>query len=178
MSIRGNFVGGAFVPPSSGVYMDVQSPSTGDVVARIPVSTKADVAAAVATAKAAFPAWKSLTFKARAAKMRKLHSLIEEHADELADLVVLENGKNKAEALAGVAKGNETCDWAIGLPALLAGRAMEVSRGVECRDQLEPVGVVASIAPFNFPIMVPPGPCLSRWRAATASFSSPRRSAP
>ena len=150
-----NFVGGVRRPPCDGAYMDVTQPTTGLLLARIPVSTKADVDAAVAAAKAALPAWRRLTCKARAAKLRALHALIEQHADALADLVVLESGKTKPEALAGLAKGNETCDWAIGLPAHLAGRCQTVSRGVACRDQLEPVGVVASIAPFNFPFMVP-----------------------
>lgn len=76
-------------------------------------------------------------------------------ADELADLVVLENGKNKMEALASVLKGNETVEYACSLPQLAQGRTLQVSRGITCQESRDPLGVVASIVPFNFPIMVP-----------------------
>jgi malonate-semialdehyde dehydrogenase (acetylating) / methylmalonate-semialdehyde dehydrogenase len=88
--------------------------------------------------------------------MLKLHSLINEHAHELAQLIVLENGKNWTEALADVAKGNETIEYACSLPQLAAGRTLQVSSGgVYCRDERRPLGVVVSIVPFNFPFMVP-----------------------
>jgi malonate-semialdehyde dehydrogenase (acetylating) / methylmalonate-semialdehyde dehydrogenase len=88
--------------------------------------------------------------------MLKLHSLISQHAVELANLIVLENGKNLTEALADVAKGNETIEYACSLPQLAAGRKLEVSSGgVGCYDERRPLGVVASIVPFNFPFMVP-----------------------
>ena len=66
-----------------------------------------------------------------------------------------ENGKNRTEALASIAKGNETVEWACSLPQLISGRVQEVSRGITCHDVREPIGVVASICPFNFPVMVP-----------------------
>merc|ERR1719203_2149761 len=93
--------------------------------------------------------------KARAAIMLKFHSLINKHADELARLIVLENGKNIVEALADVAKGNETVEWACSLPQIAQGRILPVSGGISCRDDRVPLGVVASIVPFNFPLMVP-----------------------
>lgn len=73
----------------------------------------------------------------------------------MADLVVQENGKNKAEALASVAKGNETVEWACSIPQLAQGKVLQVSRGIMCQDLREPLGIVASIVPFNFPAMVP-----------------------
>lgn len=75
--------------------------------------------------------------------------------DELADLVVLENGKNRMEALASVLKGNETAEYACSLPQLAQGRTLQVSRGITCQETRDPLGVVASVVPFNFPVMVP-----------------------
>ncbi len=83
--------------------------------------------------------------------MFRFHHLLETHAEELAELVTRENGKNKGEALASVAKGNETVEWACSLPQLIQGKTLQVSRGVTCQDLREPIGVVASIVPFNFP---------------------------
>ena len=93
--------------------------------------------------------------KDRAQILIRFHQLVVKHQDELADLIVLEHGKTKAEALADVAKGNETVEFAISLPQLIQGKTLEVSRGVTCRDWKCPLGVVASIVPFNFPFMVP-----------------------
>jgi hypothetical protein len=87
--------------------------------------------------------------------MFKLHHLIEEHADELANLVVLENGKNKLEALASVSKANETVEWACSMPQIMQGKHQQVSRGITCSDERTPLGVVACVVPFNFPLMVP-----------------------
>lgn len=87
--------------------------------------------------------------------MLRFHALIRQHADELADLIVLENGKNKTEALADVAKGNETVEYACSLPQLMQGKIDRVSGEVSCRDRRDALGVVVSIVPFNFPFMVP-----------------------
>ena len=87
--------------------------------------------------------------------MLKFHSLIRQNANELADLIVLENGKNKTEALADVAKGNETVEYACSLPQLMQGKIDRVSGQVSCRDRRDALGVVVSIVPFNFPFMVP-----------------------
>ncbi|RLO03381.1 hypothetical protein DYB28_003495 [Aphanomyces astaci] len=150
-----NFIHGVFTPAKGGEYLDVESPTTGDVIGKVALSGKADVDAAVAYAKAAFGPWSSLTVKARAAIMLKFHELIRHHVDELADLVVLENGKNKSEAVASVLKGNETVEYACSLPQLLQGRVLEVSRGITCHETRDPLGIIVSIVPFNFPVMVP-----------------------
>ena len=71
------------------------------------------------------------------------------------DLVVLENGKNRTEALASIVKGNETVEYACSLPQVVQGRTLQVSRGITCQEVRDPLGVVACIVPFNFPIMVP-----------------------
>lgn len=87
--------------------------------------------------------------------MLKFHSLVKQNSQELAELIVAENGKNITEALADVAKGNETVEYACSLPQLAQGRQLQVSSAVSCQDRRDPLGVIASIVPFNFPFMVP-----------------------
>jgi acyl-CoA reductase-like NAD-dependent aldehyde dehydrogenase len=135
--------------------MGVLDPATGKEIAQVAVSNAADVHAAIATAQAAYPQWSRMTMKARATIMLKFHALVRDHAHELAELIVLENGKNITEALADVAKGNETVEWACSLPQMAQGKILQVSSQVTCRDTRDPLGVVASIVPFNFPFMVP-----------------------
>ena len=149
-----NWTGAQGVAPESGEYMDVLSPVNDEVIGRVALSGESDVAAAVARAEAALPAWQAMTTKSRAAVMFRLHHLIDEHKEELAEIVTRENGKNIAEARASVAKGNETVEWACSLPQLSQGKTLQVSRGISCRDSREPLGVVACITPCNFPIMI------------------------
>jgi methylmalonic acid semialdehyde dehydrogenase len=150
-----NYINGQFVKVKSKGTVDVECPATGKVLSKVPLSTKADLDEAVKHAQAAFPAWSGMTTKARAALMFKLHMLIQDNADELAGLIVEENGKNLTEALADVAKGNETAEWATGLPTVAPGRKLEVSRGINCEEHRRPLGIVGAIVPFNFPLMVP-----------------------
>ncbi|KAG0237825.1 hypothetical protein BGW42_008446 [Actinomortierella wolfii] len=156
-----NWISGQFVDPvvasdsSSPQYLAVTSPYNGRVIGHVPVSTKADVDQAVAAAKAAFGPWSARTSKDRAQILIRFHGLLTKYADQLADMIVLEHGKNKNEALASVLKGQETVEYAMSLPQLTQGKILEVSRGVTCFDRREPLGVVASVVPFNFPVMVP-----------------------
>ena len=150
-----NFIGGEITPPVHGSYMPVLSPIDDTVISQVAVSTSEDVDAAVFQAQKAFTSWSTMTVKSRAAIMFRLHHLIEQHVDELADLVVRENGKNRAEAIASIAKGNETVEWACSLPQLIQGKILPVSRGITCQEERQPLGVVTCIVPFNFPIMVP-----------------------
>lgn len=155
MTTVNNFIGGQILPPQTGQYLDIESPIDSSVVGSVALSSKADVKSAVSAATKAFPSWSGLTIKSRAAIMMKFHNLIKENAKELAELIVKENGKNITEALADVAKGNETVEYACSLPQLSQGKTLRVSREVQCTDHLEPLGVIASIVPFNFPFMVP-----------------------
>jgi malonate-semialdehyde dehydrogenase (acetylating)/methylmalonate-semialdehyde dehydrogenase len=150
-----NYIGGKFVPPSTGEYLPVLNPADDSTIGMVALSTAVDVDQAVAAAKQALPAWSSLTIKARAAIMLRFHALVRHHAHELAELIVQENGKNITEALADVAKGNETVEYACSLPQLATGQTLRVSSQVKCEDRRVPLGVVASIVPFNFPFMVP-----------------------
>mmetsp|Transcript_20370 Transcript_20370/g.34104 ORF Transcript_20370/g.34104 Transcript_20370/m.34104 type:complete len:510 (-) Transcript_20370:3188-4717(-) len=155
MSTLPNFIAGKFEESSGAAIIDVVAPATGAIIAKVPASTARDVDTAVAAAKEAFPSWSGMTIKSRAAIMFKFHSLVEANANELAEIIVKENGKNIVEALADVAKGNETAEWACALPELATGKRLEVSRGVTCQETREPLGIVGAIVPFNFPAMVP-----------------------
>lgn len=155
VTVVDNYISGGFLPPSTNDYLDVINPADSKTIGRVALSEKDDVDKAVAAAKAAFPAWSSLTIKQRASVMMKFHALVQEHAQQMAELIVKENGKNITEALADVAKGNETVEWACGLPQASAGNTLRVSGQVSCQDRRDPLGVVASIVPFNFPFMVP-----------------------
>jgi malonate-semialdehyde dehydrogenase (acetylating)/methylmalonate-semialdehyde dehydrogenase len=150
-----NYIGGAWSQPLTGDFKDVISPATGKVMGAVACSGESDVAAAVKAAETGGHEWRSLTVKARAAIMQKFLRLLLDASERLAELVVQENGKNIAEARASVAKGAETVEWACGMPVLWSGRCMTVSGGIDCKDEREPLGTVACVVPFNFPIMVP-----------------------
>jgi malonate-semialdehyde dehydrogenase (acetylating)/methylmalonate-semialdehyde dehydrogenase len=149
-----NYVAGDFVKGEH-EYLDVFNPSDGSVISRVPLSSRDDVDRAVQVAQAAFPAWSSMPIKERVQVFYKYRSLLERDIEELTALVTEENGKVYSEAKAEVLKAMELTEFACSLPQIAAGEVLEVSRGVECRIERFPLGVVASIAPFNFPNMVP-----------------------
>lgn len=149
-----NYVRGEFVP-GNGRQLDVISPLTGAVISRVPLSGKEALDQAVAAAKAALPAWADLTLKERTQVFFNFRRLLEKNIDELTELVHLENGKTHDEARAEVLKGIELSEFACSLPPLVNDEIQEVSKGVECRTTHVPIGIVASITPFNFPLMVP-----------------------
>jgi malonate-semialdehyde dehydrogenase (acetylating)/methylmalonate-semialdehyde dehydrogenase len=150
-----NFLHGQFVTPNNTEYLPVMNPGTGKQIARVPLSTAAQVDAAVVSARAAFPVWSGLPIKERAQILFRYRALLEKNAQGLAQLVHEENGKTLSEAMAEVDKSIEVTEFACSMPQLATGEILEVSRGVECRIDRYPVGVVASITPFNFPNMVP-----------------------
>jgi malonate-semialdehyde dehydrogenase (acetylating) / methylmalonate-semialdehyde dehydrogenase len=149
-----NYVGGSFVAGSHS-FLDVYNPAEGAVISRVPLSSRDDVDRAVEAAKAAFPAWSTLPIKERVQVFYRYRHLLEQNIEELTALVTEENGKVYAEAKAEILKSMELTEFACSLPQITAGEVLEVSRGVECRIEKFPLGVVASIAPFNFPNMVP-----------------------
>lgn len=150
-----NYIDGAVVPPSTNEYLSVCNPASSAKIGRVALSSSQDVDRAVEAASKAFESWSSRTVKSRAAIMLKFHSLVRQNSHELAALIVAENGKNYTEALADVAKGNETVEYACSLPQLMQGSIDRVSGSVTCQDRRDPLGVVVSIVPFNFPFMVP-----------------------
>lgn len=149
-----NFVGGRFVSGGDDL-LDVYSPRDGSVISRVPLSPPGAVDDAVRAARAAFAGWSRTTIKERSQVFYRYRALLELHQNELTELIVEEHGKTTDEALAEVLKAIELTEFACSLPQLIPGSVMEVSRGVECRVDRHPVGVVASISPFNFPVMVP-----------------------
>jgi len=150
-----NYLGGAFVPADGRPMLDVHDPSEGRVISRVPLSSQHEVDAAVQSAAKAFPQWSTTPIKERVQVFFRYKALLEQHIDELAALVTEENGKVASEARAEVLKSAELCEFACSLPQIAPGEVLEVSRGVECRIERFPLGVVASITPFNFPNMVP-----------------------
>ncbi|MEQ8788837.1 MAG: CoA-acylating methylmalonate-semialdehyde dehydrogenase [Pirellulaceae bacterium] len=149
-----NFIDGKFLK-HSGEHADVVSPLDGSLLSRVPLSTAEDLAAAVSSAQGAFPEWSSQTLRQRSQVMYRYRELMLAHLDELAGLIHEENGKTVAEGKAEVIRAIEVTEFACSLPQMAAGEVLEVSRGVECRVDRAPLGVVASIVPFNFPTMVP-----------------------
>jgi malonate-semialdehyde dehydrogenase (acetylating)/methylmalonate-semialdehyde dehydrogenase len=149
-----NYIGGEFVE-GDGELLDVFNPADGSVIARVPLSGAGAVNDAVRAAREAFPGWAATPIKERVQIFFRYRALLERDLDELSRLIVEEHGKVYEEAKAEVLKAIELTEFACSLPQITAGEIMEVSRGVECRVDRCPLGVVASIVPFNFPSMVP-----------------------
>jgi malonate-semialdehyde dehydrogenase (acetylating) / methylmalonate-semialdehyde dehydrogenase len=150
-----NYIGGEFVDASDRQFVDVTNPADGSIISRVPMCGAREVDAAVDAARKAFPGWSATPIKERAQVFYRYKALLEQNITELGALVSEENGKVRSEAEAEVLKSAELCEFAVSLPQIIPGEVLEVSRGVECRVERYPVGVVASIAPFNFPNMVP-----------------------
>ncbi|MDX2249599.1 MAG: CoA-acylating methylmalonate-semialdehyde dehydrogenase [Bacteroidia bacterium] len=149
-----NFFAGKYVSGESR-RMPVFSPLDGTEISSAPLSGRAELDQAVRAAQDAFPRWSALPVKERVQVFFRYRELLIRHREELAALVQTENGKTLDEAFAEVDKSIELTEFACSLPQLVTGEVMEVSRGVECRTEYAPLGVVAFIAPFNFPLMVP-----------------------
>lgn len=150
-----NFFNGEFVDSVSTGDLDVISPIDGNLLSTVPMSTADELNMAVASAKAAAVAWGEMPIKERVQVFFRYRNLLEQNSDELTALIAEENGKTWDEARAEVDKSIELTEFACSMPQLVSNEVLEVSRGVECRTEHFPVGVVASIAPFNFPLMVP-----------------------
>ncbi len=149
-----NFIDGKFERNGQS-SMDVMNPLDGSIITTLPLSTYQDVDKAVKAAEKAFKGWSSKTLKERVRVFFRYRTLLEKNMDELTKLVQLENGKTYGEAKAEIEKSMELCEFAVSLPQIVTNEIQEVSRGVECRIERKPLGVVASITPFNFPNMVP-----------------------
>jgi len=149
-----NFVGGEF-RQSTSKMLDVISPLDGSLISSVPLSGKEELDAAVKSAEFAFSVWSQTPIKERVQVLYKYRSLLEMYRGELTELVHIENGKIHSEAEAEVDKAIELTEFACSLPQIATGEILEVSKGVECRIDRVPLGVVASITPFNFPNMVP-----------------------
>src|SRR5690554_31422 len=151
-----HYINGERVSGDSGRSQDVFNPATGQVSGRVALASHADVRAAVAAAKAAFPAWADTPPIRRARVLFKFVELLNAHKDELARAITLEHGKVFTDAQGEVARGIDVVEFACGIPQLLKGDYTEqVSSGIDNWTVRQPLGVVAGITPFNFPAMVP-----------------------
>lgn len=150
-----NYVNGTWVEARATRTSPVMNPSIGRQIASVPLSTAHDVDNAVRSAREALTTWSQTPIKDRVQVFFRYKTLMETHLQELAALVHEENGKTMSEAVAEVEKAIEVTEFACSMPQLVPGEILEVSKGVECRIDRYPAGVVASITPFNFPNMVP-----------------------
>ncbi|MCB9869242.1 MAG: CoA-acylating methylmalonate-semialdehyde dehydrogenase [Planctomycetes bacterium] len=152
-----NFIGGEWVAAAAGAATrEVRNPATEQLLGHVPLGGEREVAAAVAAARAAFPAWRQVPPVERARYLFAFKRLLDEHAEQLAEVVTREHGKTLAEARGSVQRGIECVEVACGAPSLMMGYALEdVARGIDCEAVRQPLGVFACIAPFNFPAMVP-----------------------
>ncbi|AKG36687.1 CoA-acylating methylmalonate-semialdehyde dehydrogenase [Paenibacillus durus] len=151
-----NFINGQWVESSSGREEEVFNPATEEVIAYVPLSSREELDAAVAAAKAAFYNWKKVAVPRRARYFFEYQQLLLKHAEELAELITLENGKSLEEARGEVQRGIECVEFAAGAPTLMMGSQLpDIATGIESGMYRYPLGVVGGIAPFNFPMMVP-----------------------
>jgi malonate-semialdehyde dehydrogenase (acetylating)/methylmalonate-semialdehyde dehydrogenase len=152
----GHYIGGKLVAGTSGQYGDVYDPAAGEVTARVALADAAEVNKVVATAAAAWPAWAATPPLRRARVMFKLKELLERDRRELSALITAEHGKVLSDADGEVQRGLEVVEFACGIPHLLKGEYTDmVGTGIDAWSLRQPLGVVAGITPFNFPIMVP-----------------------
>ncbi|MBP0589222.1 CoA-acylating methylmalonate-semialdehyde dehydrogenase [Paraburkholderia sp. LEh10] len=151
-----HFIGGAVVEPQSGRFKDVFNPATGAVTGALALADTDEVARAVAAAQAAFPAWSETAPIKRARVLFKFKELLNRHHDELALMITREHGKVFSDAQGEVVRGIEVVEFACGIPNLLkTDFTDQIGGGIDNWNLRQPLGVVAGITPFNFPMMVP-----------------------
>jgi malonate-semialdehyde dehydrogenase (acetylating)/methylmalonate-semialdehyde dehydrogenase len=151
-----HWVGGARVNGSAPRSGPVYNPATGEHTKDVDFAGAAEVDAAVEAARAALPAWRETSLGKRAELFFEIRRVVRDHRDELAAIVTSEHGKVLSDAAGEIARGLEVIDYCCGLPELLKGGYSEqASSGVDVYSLRQPLGVVAGITPFNFPVMVP-----------------------
>jgi malonate-semialdehyde dehydrogenase (acetylating)/methylmalonate-semialdehyde dehydrogenase len=156
VQVLDNFIGGTWVKAHATEFFDVHNPAVGEVIGRTPMSTAVDVDAAVQAAAKAFPSWRDTPVNTRAQVLYKFKALLEANFEEMARIVTTEHGKTLDEARGSVRRGIECVEVACGAPSLMQGFGLEdIATGIDCHVVRQPLGVVAAIAPFNFPAMVP-----------------------
>jgi malonate-semialdehyde dehydrogenase (acetylating)/methylmalonate-semialdehyde dehydrogenase len=151
-----HYINGQWLESSSTEWSDVVNPATGEVLARVPLATTAEVNKAVEAAAAAFPDWRRTPAEDRIQPLFKLKMLLEEHIDDIARIITQENGKTFTEAKAEMRRAIENVEVACGIPTMMQGYNLEdVARGIDEIMIRQPLGVVAAVVPFNFPGMIP-----------------------
>ena len=149
-----NFINGRF-ENSTSKTIPVWNPQNGEKLTEVTCSSKKELNNAVSSAKSAFYKWSNLTLKERVDFFYEFRNELKNNITSLSNSICQENGKTFEEARAEILKGIELTEFACSMPQIIHDEIQEVSRGVECRSSHVPLGIVASITPFNFPIMVP-----------------------
>jgi malonate-semialdehyde dehydrogenase (acetylating)/methylmalonate-semialdehyde dehydrogenase len=156
MRLVEHWIGGQASPGSAGSTSQVFDPATGQAQAEAALATAGDVSHAVDVASEAFPSWSQTSLAERSQILFSFREQVRAHVDELAELITSEHGKVLSDAVGEVQRGLEVVDFACGIPTLLKGDySDQVSTGVDTFSFREPLGVVAGVTPFNFPVMVP-----------------------
>ncbi len=151
-----HWIDGAERPSTSGRTAEVFDPALGEVTKHVALANASEIEAAIASAKAAFPAWSNLSLARRQAIMFNFRELLNRKKPELAEIITSEHGKVLSDALGEITRGQEVVEFATGMPHLLKGFYSEnVSTGVDVYSTRQALGVVGIISPFNFPAMVP-----------------------
>jgi malonate-semialdehyde dehydrogenase (acetylating)/methylmalonate-semialdehyde dehydrogenase len=151
-----NYINGEWIKPNVKEYVDVINPATGEVIAKTPLGTRADVDAAAKATSEAFVSWRRTPVNERVQYLFKLRNLLREHGNEIAKLITDEAGKTFEEAKAEMVRAYENVEVACGMPHLSKGEFVEdIAPGIDEIMIRQPVGVCATIAPFNFPGMIP-----------------------
>lgn len=155
-----HYVGGAHREGASGRYADVYNPSTGQVQAQVPLGSADEVREVIANAAKAQAGWAETNPQKRARVLHRFVDLVNENADELAELLSLEHGKTIADAHGDIQRGLDVVEFATAAPHLLKGEYSDaVGTGIDVYSMRQPLGVVAGITPFNFPAMIPLWKC-------------------
>jgi malonate-semialdehyde dehydrogenase (acetylating)/methylmalonate-semialdehyde dehydrogenase len=173
-----NFINGEFKSGSSTKTHSVISPLDGKELATFNESTIDDLNEIIVAAQKAQKAWQKITLKDRVQIFYKYKQLLEKNSEELTEIIHRENGKIHSEAKAEVDKAIELTEFACSLPQFINGENMEVSKGVFCSSTKVPLGIVASIVPFNFPIMVPHWTIVNAIALGNAFILKPSESVP
>jgi len=151
-----HYINGAHVKGGSGRFADVFNPATGEVQAKAPLASKAELDAAVAKAAAAQPAWAATNPQRRARVLMKFVALLNRDMDKLAEALSREHGKTIPDAKGDIQRGLEVAEFCIGAPHLLKGEYTDAAGpGIDMYSMRQALGVVAGITPFNFPAMIP-----------------------
>ena len=151
-----NYINGTWQKSTASEYMDVVNPATAEILGNVPFSQSIDVDKAVQAASQAFTAWRRTPIEDRIQPLFKLKALLDEHAEELARLITIENGKTFKESMGEMKRAIENVEVSCGMPMLIQGSLNEdIASGIDEFMIRQPVGVVTIISPFNFPSMIP-----------------------
>ncbi|MBY0357020.1 MAG: CoA-acylating methylmalonate-semialdehyde dehydrogenase [Candidatus Obscuribacterales bacterium] len=149
-------IGGKWTGSQATEFTKVWNPSTGEIIAQVPVCGASDVDLAVQAAQKAFPAWNDTPIVERTRVMYRFKAILEKNYESIAKSITREHGKTLAEAKASLARGIEVVEFSLGIPSLMMGECLEnIATNVDCETMRHPLGVCAGITPFNFPAMVP-----------------------